>query len=109
RILPHMASGDWLGAFCLSEPDAGSDPLAMRCRARRDGDEWVINGAKNWITNAGVADVYVVFAVTEQAERPVDRISAFVVEADRPGLSINRLEHTLGMRGSPTAHPVLTD
>jgi alkylation response protein AidB-like acyl-CoA dehydrogenase len=74
RVLPSLAAGDWLAGFALSEPDAGSDPLAMRTRARRDGDHWVLNGAKNWITNAGVADVYVVFAVTEESERPSRRM-----------------------------------
>src|SRR5262249_44132984 len=64
RFLPRCASGEWSPAFCLSESDAGSDPAAMRTTARLDGDEWVINGSKSWITNAGVADFYVVFAVT---------------------------------------------
>jgi alkylation response protein AidB-like acyl-CoA dehydrogenase len=107
RVLPRLASGEWLAAFALSEPDAGSDPGAMRTRATRDGDEWVIDGAKNWITNAGVADVYVVFARTDRAAPPAQGISAFVVEADRPGFSIGRLEHKMGMRGSPTGQPVL--
>ena len=66
RFLPRCATGEWSPAFCLSEPEAGSDPAAMRTTARRDGDEWVINGTKNWITNAGVADFYVVFAVTDR-------------------------------------------
>jgi alkylation response protein AidB-like acyl-CoA dehydrogenase len=109
RVLPRLASGEWLAAFALSEPDAGSDPLSMRMRARRDGDEWVLNGAKNWITNAGVADVYVVFAVSEDADRPSGRITAFAVEADRPGVTISRLEHKMGMRGSPTGQPVFED
>jgi len=78
----------------------------MRTHAERDGDEWVINGTKNWITNAGVADFYVVFAITDRAER---RLSAFVVEKDRPGLSIGKLEHKLGIRGSPTGSPVFED
>jgi alkylation response protein AidB-like acyl-CoA dehydrogenase len=107
RVLPRLASGDRLAAFALSEPDAGSDPRAMRTRACRDGDEWVIDGAKNWITNAGVADDYVVFAVTDRDAAGARGISAFVVEADRPGFSISRLEHKLGMRGSPTGQPVL--
>jgi alkylation response protein AidB-like acyl-CoA dehydrogenase len=81
----------------------------MRMRARRDGDEWVLNGAKNWITNAGVADVYVVFAVSEDADRPSGRITAFAVEADRAGVTISRLEHKMGMRGSPTGQPVFED
>ncbi|MFN8203114.1 MAG: acyl-CoA dehydrogenase family protein [Solirubrobacteraceae bacterium] len=78
----------------------------MRTSAVLDGDEWVINGAKNWITNAGIADFYVVFAVTDRERR---RITAFVVEADRPGLSIGRLEHKLGIKGSPTGSPVFAD
>jgi alkylation response protein AidB-like acyl-CoA dehydrogenase len=108
RFLPRCASGEWSPAFALSEPEAGSDPAAMRTTAVRtdDGDEWVINGTKNWITNAGVADFYVVFAITEREGR---RISAFVVEKDRPGFSIGKLEHKLGIKGSPTGSPVLED
>ena len=109
RFLPRLASGESLAAFALSEPNAGSDPLAMRMRARRDGDEWVLNGAKNWITNAGVADLYVVFAVTDESGRATDRITAFAVPGDAPGLSISRLEHKMGMRGSPTGQPVFED
>src|SRR4051794_3229566 len=71
RWLPKCASGEWSPAFCLSEPEAGSDPGSMRTSAVRDGDEWVINGTKNWITNASIADFYVVFAVTDRAERRV--------------------------------------
>src|SRR5437764_10420993 len=67
RFLPQCASGEWSPAFALSEPDAGSDPGGMRTRAVRDGDEWVIDGAKNWITNLGIADFYVVFAVSDPA------------------------------------------
>src|ERR671933_600718 len=106
RFLPKCASGEWSPAFCLSEPEAGSDPASMRTTAVRDGEEWVINGTKNWITNAGIADFYVVFALTDPENR---RVSAFVVEADRPGLSIGRLEHKLGIRGSPTGSPVFED
>jgi len=109
RFLPGLASGESLAAFALSEPDAGSDPLAMRMRARRDGDGWVLNGAKNWITNAGVAGLYVVFAVTGDTGRATDRITAFAVPGDAPGLSISRLEHKMGMRGSPTGQPVFDD
>ena len=69
RILPRCASGEWSPAFALSEPEAGSDPGGMLTTARRDGDEWVINGTKNWITNLGVADFYVVFAVTSRARK----------------------------------------
>jgi alkylation response protein AidB-like acyl-CoA dehydrogenase len=106
RFLPRCATGEWSPAFALSEPEAGSDPGSMRTHAVQDGDEWVINGAKNWITNAGVADFYVVFAVTDREQR---RITAFVVEKDRPGLSIGKLEHKLGIKGSPTGSPVFED
>ena len=106
RWLPRCATGEWSPAFCLSEPDAGSDPASMRTTARRDGDEWVINGTKNWITNAGVADFYVVFAVTDREAR---RLSAFVVEKDTPGFSIPKYEHKLGIHGSPTGQPVFEE
>ena len=106
RFLPKCATGEWTAAFGLSEPDAGSDPGGMRTTAVQDGDEWVINGTKNWISNAGVADWYVIFAVTDRESR---RITAFVVEADRPGFSIGKLEHKLGIKGSPTGSPVLED
>jgi alkylation response protein AidB-like acyl-CoA dehydrogenase len=106
RLLPKCASGEWSPAFALSEPEAGSDPGAMRTHARLDGEEWVINGSKNWITNSGIADFYVVFALTDREQR---RITAFVVEKDRPGFSIGKLEHKLGIKGSPTGSPVFED
>jgi alkylation response protein AidB-like acyl-CoA dehydrogenase len=104
RFLPRCASGAWSPAFALSEPEAGSEPAAMRTTARQEGGEWVIDGTKNWITNAGVADFYVVFALTDRENR---RFTAFVVEKDRPGFSIARLEHKMGIKGSPTGSPVL--
>jgi alkylation response protein AidB-like acyl-CoA dehydrogenase len=104
--LPKCASGEWTPAFCLSEPDAGSDPGAMRTTAVRDGDDWVINGTKNWISNATIADFYVVFAVTDRESK---RISAFIVEKDREGFSVPKLEHKLGIKGSPTGQPVFED
>src|ERR1700709_2508488 len=105
RFLPRCASGEWSPAFALSEPEAGSDPASMRTGAVRDGDEWVINGQKNWITNAGVADFYIVFAKTD---RENNRSSAFIVEADREGFDPGKLEHKLGIKGSPTGSPPLT-
>jgi len=102
RFLPRCASGEWSPAFALSEPEAGSDPGGMITRAERDGDEWVINGTKNWITNLGVADFYVVFAVSDREVGHSRGITAFVVEADRPGFAVGKLEHKLGIRGSPT-------
>jgi acyl-CoA dehydrogenase len=104
--LPRCATGEWSPAFALSEPEAGSDTAAMRTSAVRDGDEWVINGTKNWITNAGVADFYVVFAVTDRENR---RMSAFIVPKDAPGFSVPKFEHKLGIHGSPTGQPVLED
>ncbi|MDX6699132.1 MAG: hypothetical protein QOE65_2529 [Solirubrobacteraceae bacterium] len=106
RFLPKCASGEWTPAFALSEPEAGSDPGGMITRAVRDGDEWVIDGTKNWITNLGIADFYVVFAVTDKEAGHSRGISAFVVEADRPGFSVGKLEHKLGIRGSPTGQPI---
>jgi alkylation response protein AidB-like acyl-CoA dehydrogenase len=106
RFLPKCASGEWSPAFCLSEPDAGSDPGAMRTTAVQDGDEWVINGTKNWITNAGESDFQVVFAVTDREQ---GRITAFVVESDRDGYSVPKFEHKLGIHGSPTGQPVFED
>jgi alkylation response protein AidB-like acyl-CoA dehydrogenase len=106
KWLPKCASGEWVPAFALSEAEAGSDPASMRTNAVRDGDEWVINGQKSWITNAGVADFYVVFAMTDREQR---RISAFVVEKDRPGFDPGKLEHKLGIKGSPTGSPSFTD
>jgi alkylation response protein AidB-like acyl-CoA dehydrogenase len=106
RFLPKCATGEWSPAFCLSESESGSDAAGMRTTARLDGDEWVINGTKSWITNAGVADFYVVFAVTDRENR---RVTAFVVEKDRPGLSVPKYEHKLGIHGSPTGQPVFED
>jgi alkylation response protein AidB-like acyl-CoA dehydrogenase len=106
RILPRCASGEWSPAFALSEPEAGSDPGGMLTRAVKDGDEWVIDGAKNWITNLGIADFYVVFAVTDREAGHSHGITALVVEADRPGFSVGKLEHKLGIRGSPTGQPI---
>jgi alkylation response protein AidB-like acyl-CoA dehydrogenase len=109
RFLPRCASGEWSPAFALSEPEAGSDPGGMITRAERDGDEWVINGTKNWITNLGVADFYIVFAKTDRQAEHSKGISAFVVEADRPGFSVGKLEHKLGIKGSPTGQPIFED
>jgi alkylation response protein AidB-like acyl-CoA dehydrogenase len=109
RILPKLASGEWTPAFALSEPEAGSDPGGMITKAVRDGDEWVITGTKNWISNLGIADYYVVFAVTDADAGHSRGITAFVVEADRPGFSVGKLEHKLGIKGSPTGQPIFDD
>ncbi len=105
RLLPKLASGEWTCAFALSEPDAGSDPGGMRTRAVRDGDEWVIDGSKNWTSNIGVADIYCVFCVTDPEAGRSRGISCLVVPSDAPGLSVGKLEHKMGIRGSPTGSP----
>jgi alkylation response protein AidB-like acyl-CoA dehydrogenase len=109
RFLPRCASGEWTPAFALSEPEAGSDPGGMITRARRADGGWVINGTKNWITNLGVADFYIVFAKTDRSAPRSRGISAFVVESDRPGFSVGKLEHKLGIKGSPTGQPIFED
>ncbi len=96
RYLPRWASGEWISAYALTEAGSGSDARAMRTTARRDGGEWVIDGSKRFITNAGVADTYVVFA------RTGDSISAFMVEKDAPGFSVARIEPKMGIKGSTT-------
>jgi alkylation response protein AidB-like acyl-CoA dehydrogenase len=99
--LPPLARGESMASYCLSEPDAGSDALSMRTRAVRDGDEFVLDGVKRWITNAGVSDFYTVFAVTDPGARSRG-ITAFVVEKSDPGVSFGAPEKKLGIKGSPT-------
>jgi alkylation response protein AidB-like acyl-CoA dehydrogenase len=102
RFFPKCASGEWSPAFALSEPEAGSDPGGMITHAKPDGDEWVINGSKCWISNAGIADFYTVFAVTDREAGHSRGITCFIVEADRPGFGVSSYEHKLGIHGSPT-------
>jgi alkylation response protein AidB-like acyl-CoA dehydrogenase len=106
RYLPAIASGDAMASYCLSEPDAGSDAVSMSTRAVRDGDGWVLNGVKRWITNAGVSDLYTVFAVTDPGARSKG-ISAFVVERTDEGVSFGSPEKKLGIKGSPTCEVYL--
>lgn len=101
RYLTPVASGDAMFSYCLSEPEAGSDAASMTTRAVRDGDHWVLNGVKRWITNAGVSEYYTVFAVTDTTARSRG-ISAFVVEKSDPGVSFGAPEKKLGIKGSPT-------
>jgi alkylation response protein AidB-like acyl-CoA dehydrogenase len=101
RFLPRLATGEWLAAYALTEPGSGSDSAAMRSTARRDGDVYVLNGGKRFITNAGVAHVYVCFAKTDPAAGHAG-ISAFVVEADTPGFQVGRIEPKMGIKGSTT-------
>ena len=101
RYFPGMATGEAMASYCLSEPEAGSDAASMKTRAVRDGDDWVLNGTKRWITNAGVSEVYTVFAVTDPDKRSRG-ISAFVVEKSDQGVSFGAPEKKLGIKGSPT-------
>jgi alkylation response protein AidB-like acyl-CoA dehydrogenase len=104
RWLPRLASGEKLIAFGLTEADAGSDPSGIRTRAIRDGDDYVIDGTKRFISHGSVADYVIVFAATNpDAERASRRLSAILVETDRPGFKVTRIEHKMGIRGSPTA------
>jgi alkylation response protein AidB-like acyl-CoA dehydrogenase len=103
--LPRIASGEIQASYCLSEADAGSDVASMRARAVRDGDEYVLSGSKYWITNAGISDVYIVFAKTDP-DAGGRGVSCFLVEKDW-GLTIAKHEEKLGMRGSPTGEVVL--
>jgi butyryl-CoA dehydrogenase len=108
HFLPAMARGERIGCFALSEPASGSDAAAMRTSARRDGDSWVLNGTKNFITNGSLSDVAVVFAQTDPAKRHKG-IAAFIVEKGTAGFSVGKLEKKLGIRGSDTAQLVFAD
>ncbi len=101
RWLPRLASGEWLAAYALTEAGSGSDSAAMRTEARREDGHYVINGSKRFITNAGVAGLYVVFAKTDPSAGHAG-ISAFVVEADAPGFQVGRIEPKMGIKGSTT-------
>jgi alkylation response protein AidB-like acyl-CoA dehydrogenase len=108
RFLPRLASGEWLAAYALTEPGSGSDSAAMRTEARREGDEYVLNGSKRFITNAGVAGLYTVFAKTDPAAGH-SGISAFAVEADAPGFEVGRIEPKMGIKGSTTGEVFFND
>ncbi|MCA3009717.1 MAG: acyl-CoA dehydrogenase family protein [Phycisphaerales bacterium] len=105
RWFPKLVTGEWLGAYCLSEAFSGSDAAALRCEARKEGDHYVLNGAKLWITTGSEAKLFVVFARTGPDR--VKGISAFVVERDWPGVGVGKKERKLGLRGSPTTEIVL--
>jgi glutaryl-CoA dehydrogenase len=104
RWLPPMHDGDVIGCFGLTEPDAGSDPASMRTLARRDGDDWILNGTKMWITNGTIADVAVVWARTESGE-----INGFLVERGMSGFDAPEMKHKLSLRASVTSELVLRD
>ncbi len=101
KYLPKLASGDWLGCYGLSEPAVGSDPAGMTTTATADGDDWVLNGTKNFISNGGVADIAVVWATTDQSIRH-KAVATFIVEKGTPGFSAGKSEHKLGIHGSNT-------
>ncbi|AXL89022.1 acyl-CoA dehydrogenase [Streptomyces sp. CB09001] len=101
KYMTPLAKGDGMFSYCLSEPDAGSDAAGMKTKAVRDGDFWVLNGVKRWITNAGVSEYYTVMAVTDPSKRSKG-ISAFVVEKSDEGVSFGAPEKKLGIKGSPT-------
>jgi alkylation response protein AidB-like acyl-CoA dehydrogenase len=105
RYLPRLVSGEWLGAYALTEAGSGSDSAALRTTARRDGSAYVLDGSKRFITNAGVAGLYTVFAKTDP-EAGHAGISAFLVEADTPGFEVARVEPKMGIRGSTTGELV---
>src|SRR2546421_10188460 len=102
--LPAMAAGEKIGCFGLTEPNAGSDPGSMRTTAKRDGSDWVLNGAKMWITNGSIADVAVVWARTDGGE-----INGFLVEKEMPGFEAPLMHHKLSLRASGTSELVLRD
>jgi alkylation response protein AidB-like acyl-CoA dehydrogenase len=100
-VLPSLASGEAMASYALSEREAGSDPASMRTRANRDGDDWILNGSKCWITNGGKSTWYTVMAVTDP-EKGANGISAFIVHEDDEGFSVGAKERKLGIKGSPT-------
>lgn len=106
EVLPRMTSGEWLGAYCLSEPDSGSDAAALSARARRDGEDYVIDGTKAWVTHASIADFYVVMCRTD--DHRTRGITALFVPATAPGLTFPPPERKMGLRASPTGQVVLS-
>ncbi len=108
RFLPKMAAGEWLGCFALTEPQAGSDAAGQKTRAVRDGDSYVINGTKNFITNGPQAGIAIVFAMTA-ADQGSHGISAFIVETATPGFAVTRVEDKMGINGSHSAQLAFAD
>ena len=113
KYLPKLCSGEWLGAFGLTEPGAGTDAQGQQTVATEDGDYWVLNGSKIFITNAGYADVFIVIAVTDHVldkkGRPTKLCSAFIVERTDPGFSVGKAEDKMGIRGSSTCELIFED
>lgn len=109
KYLIPLAQGQKMGAYALTEPGAGSDAANIQLSAKRDGDHYILNGTKLWITNGDIADIVVVYAVTDPALKARGGITAFIVEADTPGFSANRIQDKMGLRGSATAELVFQD
>jgi butyryl-CoA dehydrogenase len=109
EYLPALAQGRYVGAYCLSEPTSGSDASNMSTTARRDGDGWVLNGTKSWITNGGEAGLYLVYALSNQDVSKSRGITAFLVESDTPGLRAGKKEKKLGIRASSTTQMFFED
>ena len=109
RYIPRLASGEWLIAFALTEAAAGSDVASNRMRARLDGDCYVLNGSKRFITHGSVANVLIAFALTDPDAGGRKGMSAFIVETETPGFAVARVEHKMGIRGSPTAELTFDD
>jgi len=103
ELLPRLASGELTAAFALTEPEAGSSPADLATTARRDGEDWILDGTKRYITNAPIAELFMVFARTSKEARPADGISAFVVPAETPGVSVAPRDHKMGQQGAWTA------
>jgi len=106
KYLPKLASGEWLGAFGLTEPNAGTDASNQQTIALEDGDSYILNGTKIFITNAGYAHVYIIFAMTDKS-KGIKGITAFIVEADMPGFSVGKKEAKMGIRGSSTCELIM--
>lgn len=102
KYIPKLASGEYLGAFALTEPGAGSDAASLKTKAVRDGDSYILNGSKAYITNAEAADTFIVFARTNPEESRSKGISAFIVEKDTPGFTVGKVERKMGLHGSST-------
>jgi acyl-CoA dehydrogenase len=107
--LPRMAAGEIIGSFALTEPDAGSDAASLRTSARRDGDFYILNGTKRFITNAPEAQLFTVMARTDPSNKGAGGISAFIVEADTPGLSLGKIDKKMGQKGAHTCDVIFDD
>jgi butyryl-CoA dehydrogenase len=108
KYLAGMASGELFGCYCLSEPESGTDAGSLKCAADEKGDKFILNGTKNWVTSAGVARVFIVFALTDKAAGPKG-ISCFIVDRDAPGLNLGAKEKKLGIKPSDTREVSFTD